>query len=600
MVGPADPIEAQTLAPRSLRAIYGTTSIRNALHASDSIDLAVHEIQHIFPHYLYSSASMSSLFDSRPGTTRNSVTLGTRSLRGSLAGGLRPAKPERTLALIKPDAYPTKKEEILEKIVADGFTIVSQKEVTLDAEKAGEFYKEHLGKPFYETLTTWMSSAPIYAMVLEKVDSIKAWRKLAGPTNSDKAREESPESIRALFGTDGSQNAVHGSDSPASAAREINVIFGDTVSVSSDHIAPAKEIKKERTLALIKPDAYPAKKDEIVQSILDDQFTIVQESEVTFSKEQAEEFYKEHLGKPFYEELTSWMSSSPIYALVLEKEGAITAWRTLAGPTNSEKARETSPDSIRARFGTDGSKNAVHGSDSLTSAVREIGVAFNYVPKEKVINVEQTLALIKPDAYPEKKEAIMESIRGDGFRVVREEEVVFTKEIAEEFYKEHLGKGFYEELTNWMSSAPIYAVVLEKEGAIAAWRALAGPTNSEKARETSPDSIRARFGTDGSKNAVHGSDSPASAEREIKVVFAPQPEVAKVAEVSEIQQTLALIKPDAYPGKKDEIVARIVEDGFTIVKEAEVHFSKEKANEFYKEHEGKGFYEDLTTWMSRF
>ncbi|KAJ3107121.1 Thioredoxin domain-containing protein 3 [Phlyctochytrium planicorne] len=593
MIGPADPIEAKTTAPMSIRAVYGSDSIRNAVHGSDNIDLAVREIHHIFPHYLYSSASMSSLFDTRPGTTRNSVTLGTRSLRGSLVGISRPsqgakAPVEKTLALIKPDAYPGKKDEIVSRIEADGFKILAQKEVVLSLEKAQEFYKEHDGKPFYETLTKWMSSAPIYALVLEKEDGIKAWRKLAGPTNSNKAREESPESIRALFGTDGSENAVHGSDSPASAAREIGVIFGDNLSSS-----PSKpEVAVQKTLALIKPDAYPAKKDDILIAIGYEGFTILKEAEVHFTKEKAEEFYKEHKGKGFYEDLTNWMSSAPIYAIVLEKEDGIKAWRTLAGPTNSEKARESAPESIRARFGTDGSQNAVHGSDSPASAEREIKVVFGEHWDNE--NWQQTLALIKPDAYPAKKEEIVSKILAAGFTISRQSEVRFSKAQAETFYKEHIGKGFYEDLTTWMSSAPIYALVLEKEDAIKAWRALAGPTNSNKARDEAPESIRALFGTDGSQNAVHGSDSPASAEREIKVVFFPPPEEPSVG----IQKTLALIKPDAYPTHKAEILKRINEAGFKIVEESEVHFEKEKAQEFYKEHEGKGFYDELTSWMS--
>lgn len=63
------------------------------------------------------------------------------------------------------------------------------------------------------------------ALVLAKVNAIREWRTLAGPTNSNKAREEAPESVRALYGTDGQRNAVHGSDSPASAEREIRFFF---------------------------------------------------------------------------------------------------------------------------------------------------------------------------------------------------------------------------------------------------------------------------------------------------------------------------------------------------------------------------------------
>ncbi|KAI8078064.1 nucleoside diphosphate kinase, partial [Gilbertella persicaria] len=131
------------------------------------------------------------------------------------------------------------------------------------------------------------------------------------------------------------------------------------------------------TLALIKPDAMQANhKNAIIEKIKEHGFMIVREREIHFSKEQAGLFYEEHEGKPFYDQLTDWMSSAPIYALVLEKQDAIQAWRDLMGPTDANKARESHPDSIRALFGTDGSHNATHGSDSITSAEREIDLIF--------------------------------------------------------------------------------------------------------------------------------------------------------------------------------------------------------------------------------
>ncbi|ORX98144.1 nucleoside-diphosphate kinase [Basidiobolus meristosporus CBS 931.73] len=134
---------------------------------------------------------------------------------------------EKTLALVKPDAYSAGHlEEIKKRIEADGFKIVQEKEVKGTKSQMEEFYQEHKGRPFFEGLTTWMSSSPFYAMILEKKEAIKSWRTLMGPTNSEKAREEAPNSIRAVFGTDGSKNATHGSDSLESATREISIIFG--------------------------------------------------------------------------------------------------------------------------------------------------------------------------------------------------------------------------------------------------------------------------------------------------------------------------------------------------------------------------------------
>lgn len=131
----------------------------------------------------------------------------------------------------------------------------------------------------------------------------------------------------------------------------------------------------ESTLALIKPDAYP-RREEIHSVIKQNGFAITQRATQTLSKQQAADFYIEHKEREFYNELVDFMSSAPCEALVLRKENAIVAWRALMGPTNSHKARETDPQSIRAKFGTDGSKNATHGSDSAQSAAREIAVFF--------------------------------------------------------------------------------------------------------------------------------------------------------------------------------------------------------------------------------
>ncbi|KAJ3183145.1 hypothetical protein HDU87_007568, partial [Geranomyces variabilis] len=503
LAGPTNSIKAREIAPESIRALYGKDGSKNAVHGSDSPQSAEREIRIVF------GDSVSPFPDGAAAAAAAAAAGGTAPHTIQHIP-LEPPTPTQTLALIKPDAYGAgKKDEIIAKIKADGFKIVKEQEQKWTREKAGEFYKEHVGKPFYETLVGWMSSAPIYAMVLEKHDAVRSWRDLAGPTNSNTARETSPNSIRALYGTDGSQNAVHGSDSPQSAAREIGIVFGG-----------GGGGQVQQTLALIKPDAYGAgKKDEILTRIRADGFKIVQEGEQKWSAEKAGEFYKEHVGKSFYDTLTAWMSSAPIYALVLEKKDGIKAWRDLAGPTKSNTARETSPNSIRALFGTDGSQNAVHGSDSPASAAREIGIVFG-AGAGGGSPVQQTLALIKPDAYGAgKKDEIVARIKADGFQIVQEQEQMWTAEKAGEFYKEHVGKPFYETLTGWMSSAPIYALILSKPDGIKAWRDLAGPTNSNTARETSPNSIRALFGTDGSQNAVHGSDSPASAAREIGIVF---------------------------------------------------------------------------------
>ena len=134
--------------------------------------------------------------------------------------------------------------------------------------------------------------------------------------------------------------------------------------------------------------------------------------------------------------------------------------------------------------------------------------------------VEKTLAIIKPDAVAlGHTEAILQDIARDGFVVVAQQFVHLSEAQASVFYGEHAGKGFFAGLVEFMTSGPCCALVLAKVGAIADWRALMGPTNSFTAKETKPNSLRGKFGTDGTKNACHGSDSPSSADREIRFFF---------------------------------------------------------------------------------
>lgn len=136
------------------------------------------------------------------------------------------AQVEKTLALIKPDAVKNgDTDNILQAIEKAGFTVVTKYRVQLTAGRAAEFYAEHTGKPFFEKLCGFMSSGPLVALVLAKSDAIAAWRGLMGPTNSLTAKQEAPDSLRARFGTDGTMNATHGSDSPASASREMRFYF---------------------------------------------------------------------------------------------------------------------------------------------------------------------------------------------------------------------------------------------------------------------------------------------------------------------------------------------------------------------------------------
>lgn len=134
-------------------------------------------------------------------------------------------------------------------------------------------------------------------------------------------------------------------------------------------------MSKQRTLGLIKPDALErGKQGAIIDRILSKGFKIVAMKQLRLTKAQAEAFYAEHAARPFFASLTGYMVSGPIIAMALEKENAIADWRTLMGATNPEKA---DAGTIRKDFAVDMEKNSVHGSDSETSAAREVPFFFN-------------------------------------------------------------------------------------------------------------------------------------------------------------------------------------------------------------------------------
>ena len=133
------------------------------------------------------------------------------------------SKVEQTLSLIKPDAVERNlEEEIKQFFIKSGFTIAKQKKVKLEKKDAEIFYKVHETKPFYNDLCNYLSSGPIVAMILEKVDAVSENRKVMGATDPAKADEGT---IRKKYGLSIDKNSVHGSDSVENANKEINFFF---------------------------------------------------------------------------------------------------------------------------------------------------------------------------------------------------------------------------------------------------------------------------------------------------------------------------------------------------------------------------------------
>ena len=133
---------------------------------------------------------------------------------------------QRTLSIIKPDA--TTKNiigKIIDRFEENGLKVVAGKLIHMDPVKAAGFYAEHEGKPFFPNLVEYMTSAPVFVQVLEGDNAVLKNRELMGATNPSEA---DPGTIRADFAETIDANAVHGSDSIDSAAREISYFFDDS------------------------------------------------------------------------------------------------------------------------------------------------------------------------------------------------------------------------------------------------------------------------------------------------------------------------------------------------------------------------------------
>ncbi|XP_066497061.1 thioredoxin domain-containing protein 6 isoform X2 [Hoplias malabaricus] len=424
-----------------------------------------------------------------------------------------PVNKSYTVAVIKPDAVAHgKTNEIIMKIQDAGFEILAHEERTLTESEAQVFYQHKAAEPYFQELVQFMSSGPSHVLVISKPegchDVIPAWQEFIGPTDIDEAKREHPESLRAQYGSETLFNALHGSNDGEQASRELAFFFPSFRPAVSGGRSEAEPV--ERTLALIRPQAARENREEIIARISEAGFTVAMQKEVMLTEEQVRQFYSQHVAEDYFPALLKTMTSGPVLALALAKQGAVEHWRNLLGPKEPVKAKEEQPECLRAQFAVENEcVNQLHGSISLEEAEKEISFFF---PKE------HTLAVIKPDTE-EHKEEILGEIHAGGFTISQLQETVLSREMAEEFYKEHRDKPFFSQLVDYMCRGPCTMLILNKENAVEEWRAMMGPTDPKQARETAPASLRARFAKDVLENAVHGSSSAQHAQEKIHFIF---------------------------------------------------------------------------------
>lgn len=156
------------------------------------------------------------------------------------------------------------------------------------------------------------------------------------------------------------------------------------------------------------------------------------------------------------------------------------------------------------------------------SFVAILGLVFSLSAAEPIVETKKqlTFSMIKPTAVKEGHiGGILEVIEKSNLRIAALKMLKLSKEDAESFYGEHKGKSFYADLVAMMSSGPIVAMVVEGENSVERLREIVGSTDPKKAER---NTIRARFGKNVGENAIHASDSPESASKEIPFFFGPR------------------------------------------------------------------------------
>ncbi|XP_021495106.2 nucleoside diphosphate kinase 7 isoform X1 [Meriones unguiculatus] len=282
--------------------------------------------------------------------------------------------------------------------------------------------------------------------------------------------------------------------------------------------------RKEKTLALIKPDAI-CKVGEIIEMINKNGFTITKLKMAMLSRKEAVDFHVDHHSRPFYNELIQFVTSGPVIAMEILRDDAICEWKKLLGPANSGLARTEAPESIRALFGTDSIKNAAHGPDSFASAAREMELFFpssgGCGPKNTAKFTNCTLCIIKPHAINEGLLGkILMAIRDACFNISAIQMFNMDRANVEEFYEVYKGVvSEYTEMVAELYSGPCVAIEIQQNKAAKTFREFCGPADPEIARHLRPRTLRAVFGKTKIQNAVHCTDLPEDGLLEVQYFF---------------------------------------------------------------------------------
>jgi nucleoside-diphosphate kinase len=278
----------------------------------------------------------------------------------------------KTLAMIKPDAY-NDMGRILSAITQSGLVVARLKMIRIDQDAAATFTNmqdenEGRGAEHAQLLL----SDVVVVMELIGKDAVDMWSAMMGPWSPSEAKSVAPRSIRAQLGSDDVKNAVHGSKDNQKAAMEVDLFFGESRSW------PTTALFNNCTLCVVRPHAFVSSGGEIVSRILAEGFEISAMCLWNLDKAGAEEFLEVYKGVlPEYHDMISQACAGACLVMEVRQEDAVNSFRQLVGPHDPEVAKHLRPNTLRAKYGLDRVRNAVHCTDLPEDGLLEVEYFFN-------------------------------------------------------------------------------------------------------------------------------------------------------------------------------------------------------------------------------
>jgi len=285
----------------------------------------------------------------------------------------------------------------------------------------------------------------------------------------------------------------------------------------------AMESQKSTSLALVKPDAYN-QIGHVLTAAHGAGFVVSRVKMVRMTHSQAEQFCSMQgpgaTSTP--EGSTQHLASDVCVAMELIGDGAIGKWLAIAGPADPSEAKRTAPRSLRALFGTDPVRNAIHASESVQAAAAEIEFFFGdsqQWPTTALFN-NCTCCAIRPHAFQSAGGEIVTRVLAAGFEISAMRLWYMDKATAEEFLEVYKGVlPEYHDMVSQLCTGPVLVMEVRQEDAVKSLRELVGPGDPEVAKHLRPDTLRAQFGIDRVRNAVHCTDLPEDGLLEVEYFF---------------------------------------------------------------------------------